>query len=133
MLEIALIGNRIRECRKNRRLSQEALAELMGVKFQSIHQWEAGKVTPRPHRITLLAEILHTSPEWIQFGIAKPSANNINEIKHTIENIQPQLHRSLKNGLDKLIKLGWIQQLKAEVTTELLADVIFEQIRSDIE
>ncbi len=34
------LGKRIREARRNARLSQEALAEHLGVSWMSVHRWE---------------------------------------------------------------------------------------------
>ena len=36
------IGKRIRELRRERNITQEKLAELLGVSFQSVSRWESG-------------------------------------------------------------------------------------------
>jgi transcriptional regulator with XRE-family HTH domain len=39
---------RLKEIRKKKGWSQERLARELGVSFQTIHRWEAGKFSPSP-------------------------------------------------------------------------------------
>jgi|LGVF01.1.fsa_nt_gb transcriptional regulator with XRE-family HTH domain len=55
------IGNRILTLRKNLNLSQESLAEQIGVSRQAISKWERGEATPDIYNTTALAEVFNLS------------------------------------------------------------------------
>ena len=68
--------NKIREHRKQRKWTQEALAQRLGVERSAVAKWESGKTSPRPR----------TSWRWQRFSVARwtrfwEEAGNIN-IKH---------------------------------------------------
>ena len=50
--------NPIREYRKKRRLSQEKLAEMVGVDRSNVAKWEAGVHKPRADMLLTLAGVL---------------------------------------------------------------------------
>lgn len=53
--------NRIKELRKNARLSQLELAELCGVHQTAVSQWEQGRTNPDTDMLMALSQIFHTS------------------------------------------------------------------------
>lgn len=55
------IGNKISELRKKNTLSQEKLAEKIGVTRQTISKWELGETSPDLKQANLLAKILKVS------------------------------------------------------------------------
>ena len=55
--------NKISEFRKNKKLSQTELAELMNVSQNTISQWEIGIRSPSIKSAIKLAEILDTTVE----------------------------------------------------------------------
>jgi len=59
-------GDRIRELRESKGLTQEELAKLLNTKRQTISKYEKGIVTNIPSdRLEEIAEILDSSPEYI--------------------------------------------------------------------
>ena len=64
------IGQRVRRMRLGRRLSQEALAELAGVRASTIARIEGGHRTPRPATIRQLAKALNVSQWSLMLGDA---------------------------------------------------------------
>lgn len=60
------VGERVREARERKGLSQRRLAELVGVREGSIGGWERGN-TPW-ERISELARVLEVHPEWLYSG-----------------------------------------------------------------
>lgn len=60
------MGNRIRELRKEKGLSQRELAKRVGVSFQSISFYENGKRTPKPEIWIKLANFFKVSVSYIQ-------------------------------------------------------------------
>ena len=55
------IGERIREARKAKKMTQEKLAELLAVSPQAVSTWEQGKFVPDPEHLTALAKTLGIS------------------------------------------------------------------------
>jgi transcriptional regulator with XRE-family HTH domain len=67
------IGSRLAQARKEAGLTQEQLAELVGVTPRSIQGYEAGKVVPYRH-LKRLEEITGKTPSWFLRNEAEPSA-----------------------------------------------------------
>lgn len=61
-------GEYLRKLRVENRLSQEQLAEKLGISRQSISKWEQGNATPDTENIVKLSEIYGVSAESILFG-----------------------------------------------------------------
>ncbi len=55
-------GEHVRHLRQLARLSQEQLAESLGVGQQTVSRWENGTATPRRATLPLLANLLGVSP-----------------------------------------------------------------------
>ena len=62
------VGSRIRECRKAMGLSQEALAELLYVKKNTICRYEKDEHDTPSSSIVALAKALHTTPNYLLMG-----------------------------------------------------------------
>jgi transcriptional regulator with XRE-family HTH domain len=73
------IGSRIARARKERGLTQEELASLIGVSARSIQGYEAGKVVPY-RRLTQLAEITNCEVGWILQGDVAATAGSDPEV-----------------------------------------------------
>lgn len=64
-------GDRIRIARKQRGLTQGALASLVGVNRATVTKWETGKTAPRVSEVNLLGVHLGVKPWWIAYGIGE--------------------------------------------------------------
>jgi len=62
------IGGRVAEARGAKGLSQERLAERLGVRLATVRAWEAGKSAPRGNRLHVLAGLLTVSMRWLLTG-----------------------------------------------------------------
>ena len=51
------IGKNIRHLRKQKKITQEQLAEMMSVSRQTISKWEAGEVIPELDKIVALSDL----------------------------------------------------------------------------
>lgn len=67
MSEVSL-GQRIRERRKQLKMSQSALSKAAGVSYSSISLWENDNTAPRGENLHKLARSLQCSPTWILYG-----------------------------------------------------------------
>ena len=52
------LGEKIKACRQNAGMSQEKVAELVGVSRQAVTKWEANQSAPNTENLFKLAEIL---------------------------------------------------------------------------
>ncbi|MCD8145122.1 MAG: helix-turn-helix domain-containing protein [Oscillospiraceae bacterium] len=59
------LGERIKEQRKSAGLSQEKLAELVGVSRQAVTKWETGQSAPSTENLFKLAEIFGTTADML--------------------------------------------------------------------
>ena len=64
------LGGRIREARRNAGLSQEKLAEQIGVSRQAVSKWESGASDPSTANLIALAKLYHTTVEEILRQVA---------------------------------------------------------------
>lgn len=59
------LSEKIAYCRKKAVLSQEALAEKLGVSRQAVSKWETGESVPELNKMAALAKTLNTSVDWL--------------------------------------------------------------------
>lgn len=59
------MGERLFNLRKNNGLSQEELAEKVGVSRQTVYKWEADKVQPTHDKIEMLCELFCVSANYL--------------------------------------------------------------------
>lgn len=58
-------SEKLQKLRKEKHLSQEALAEAIGVSRQSVSKWELGTATPDVDKIILLSDYLQVSTDYL--------------------------------------------------------------------
>ncbi len=61
MFNMNKIGRKISELRKRRNMTQMELADLMGISFQAVSNWERGNSMPDISKLPELAELLSVS------------------------------------------------------------------------
>ncbi len=59
---MADFGANLRKIRKEKKLTQRQLADLIGAKHNSVSNWETGINKPDPDTISLICGVLHVSP-----------------------------------------------------------------------
>ena len=59
------LSEKILYCRKRAGLSQEALAERLGVSRQAVSKWETGEALPETNKLSALAAELGVSVDWL--------------------------------------------------------------------
>lgn len=68
------LSENIRKFRRERKLTQEQLAEAMGVSVSAVYKWESNQSTPEIHLILEMADLFHTSTD-VLLGYAWQSSN----------------------------------------------------------
>ena len=67
------IGERIAKCRREKNLSQEYIAELLGVSRQAVSKWETNQTEPDTGNLIGLARIFGVSVEYLANGEEEPT------------------------------------------------------------
>ena len=67
------LAKRIAACRKQAGLSQEKLAERMGVSRQTISRWETGEARPDLEKFEQLCGVFSVSADTLLFGAQSPA------------------------------------------------------------
>lgn len=75
-----MIGQRIRELRKECGLSQSALASQLFVSQQAVGKWERDEATPNPETIVKMANIFGVSTDVLLGEIPRPSTSSPNGV-----------------------------------------------------
>jgi transcriptional regulator with XRE-family HTH domain len=68
------MGQRIKIARQRLNMTQDELAGALGVKYQSVSQWERGLGGPGPERIPALRRALKVTYAWLMEGTGAPPA-----------------------------------------------------------
>ena len=107
------LAEKILELRKRHGLSQEALAELLGVSRQAISKWENGDATPEIFKIRLIAETFDVTSDWLlsEEGFIDPirKLEKNNQGQDNKQAFSPDWVDHLPKSLGNLIrKFGWL-------------------------
>ena len=62
-------GEKLRQARKNCRLTQKELADAVGAKHNSISNWENGQNQPDAETIRRLCHALKVEPNYLEFAL----------------------------------------------------------------
>ncbi len=78
------LGNKLAEARKKQNLTQEQLAEQLGVTRQAVSRWESDAAYPETDKIVRMAQILEVSCDYLlQDGVdekGKPVASPVTRL-----------------------------------------------------
>lgn len=66
--EAATFGDRLAFARENQGLSQAQLAKRLGLKVDTVKNWEADRSEPRANKLQMLAAFLNVSMVWLMTG-----------------------------------------------------------------
>lgn len=115
MFSTVEVGKKIAKLRKENNMTQMELADLMGVSFQAVSNWERGNSMPDISKLPELADLFHVS---IDFLLGDASAANI------IKKVQEKLPLSVEEDLQDYVKVA--PMIKPNDTTDF-----FQQIEED--
>lgn len=68
MIDMKQMGERISRLRQEKKLTQIALAEKLGISSQAISKWERGQAFPDVSRLDELAELLEADVGYLLMG-----------------------------------------------------------------
>ena len=84
------LSDRIKNCRQSAGLSQEKVAELVGVSRQAVTKWETGQSAPSTEKLFRLAEILGTTVDFLLADEEKSSPTPAEQIYYLYKLEQEQ-------------------------------------------
>lgn len=94
------MGNRISKRRKELNMTQEQLAEAVGVSIQSVSCFENGKKAIRPENLSNLCDVLDVSTDYILRG--KKSSKELEGIFKKFESMSEDDYQMVENIVDRL-------------------------------
>ncbi len=59
------LNEKVYACRKEAGMSQETLAEMLGVSRQAVSKWETGEAEPEIRKLQQLAKVFHVTTDWL--------------------------------------------------------------------
>ena len=133
LFDMRKIGKRISELRRSKDITQTALADMMGISFQAVSNWERGESMPDISKLGDLSRIFGVSideilcnpraakiVEEISEG-EKPDDMTAEELAETAPIMTPaQAQENVEENLDK-ITLAQLAELAPFVSSESLA------------
>lgn len=117
------LGSRLKSLRKEKKLTQQQLADTVGVSKTSVIYWEKDENTPKHESLVLLSKALTTSPEWLLTGKGDeqaPKKIDLRESNVTFVNtplVQVPLLDYVQAGLFHEVGYDGINPLGASWTT----------------
>lgn len=95
------MGVRLAERRKQRKLTQEQLAEMASTTTQTISTAETGRKALRPENILKLCQALEISPDYLLLGTISDA--DIALLSEKVKQLTPGQYRHLEEIIDHYI------------------------------
>ena len=114
------LNEKIYECRKKAGLSQEALAEKVGVSRQAISKWEVGTAVPELSNVVALSEIFGVTTDWLLKEDDEQSEESAEKPEETQDSPAENGHTNAENmqWTGRFIKkYGWLSGVYVAVTS----------------
>ncbi len=102
---------KIYTCRKRMGLSQEALAELLGVSRQAVSKWETGDAEPELAKLRALAATFGVSTDWLlsEEDMSQPDPEPEQPPQNTLPQKSGDWLDKLPNTISTLLRrYGWL-------------------------
>lgn len=124
------LNEKIYWCRKRAGLSQESLAERIGVSRQSISKWETGEASPEISKLPLLASAFGVTADWLlsEEGVPEeePATDQAPEASVAPQPVSapawPGWVESLPGFIGRAIKqFGWLHGVRMAIGNALFA------------
>jgi transcriptional regulator with XRE-family HTH domain len=103
-IRLAAVGERIKQARQEAGLTQDELADLVGIGMRQIQYYEAGESDPY-RRINKIAEVTNTTAGWLLHGevpVSEPAADELAARLLAVEEGQERMEGLLRELLRRL-------------------------------
>lgn len=104
-----MFGDRLKELRNSKNLSQDDLGKILGVRKSSISNWETDKATPTYEILTKLAQYFNVTTDYL-LGLNQDDLNKIDKLNKAlreagmIDNNENLKEEEIKLALDQARK-----------------------------
>lgn len=113
------IGERIRELRKRKKMTQADVARKVGVSSPTITQWENNQTAPKGDNLLKVSQVLGCTPDWLISGKGHPNdihenaeaAPRLKGLVPVINEVQAGHWTDIKTGFDESDISEWIPTL----------------------
>ena len=82
---ICLFGDRLKELRKEKKITQPELANMLGVTFSTVSAWEVGKAQPSYEILTKLAQYFNVTTDYL-LGFTQDDMDRIEQLRIALKN-----------------------------------------------
>lgn len=137
------VGERIRRARERAGLNQSELARRLGIRPQSVQQWESELNQPKGHkRYEAIGKVLGVSPQWLEYGEdAKLPAIDVSLLQRLIEVVEaaetelgvettPAQRAQIVTDLYKVVTKDFTTQPKALEAAPAFAALLLQKLRA---
>lgn len=100
-----MIGNRIKELRKSKKMSQSELGKFIGVSQTTVTAWENGRAEPSSSYVAKLATFFNVSTDYL-LGRKTPDNNDI-DLDRAIDNAMSFDGKPVTEHDRKMMKQLW--------------------------
>jgi len=97
------VGDRIQNLRKTKGMSQEELADQVGVSRQAVSKWESEQATPDLDKVVIMSELFEVTTDYLLKGIEPVKTDD----HKTMADVVDQKILTEKNGKRAKTALKW--------------------------
>lgn len=116
------IADRIQSLRKQRGMSQEELADAVGVSRQAVSKWESEQATPDLDKVVIMSDIFEVTTDYLLKGIEPVTTPD----HKTMADVIDQKVLTKKNGTRAKTILKWVLiGAGAVITIDLISMIIY--------
>ena len=119
-------AQKLKEIRKNEGLSQEQLAEKIGVSRQAITKWETGKGMPDIENMLILAELFKTTlDELVSQAMPQNAARTPVYYSRTTYDVDKPMHFDIRIGMARslTVSTGEDEKLHVDLSSETMEHI----------
>lgn len=98
------VGKRLYERRKQLRMTQEELAERVGITAQTTSTAELGKKAMRADTIIRVCGALDISADYLLFGYV--STQDLSILSQKVSQLTPEQYRHLEDAIDSFVAIA---------------------------
>lgn len=88
---MATLGQRLRQARRGRRLTQQNVADAVGVTSAAVSQWELDQTQPSQHALGILSGLTGVSLNWLYFGEERAAIDHSAYETATVGRVVPSI------------------------------------------
>lgn len=116
------IDERIQELRKGKGLSQEQLAETLGVSRQAVSKWESGQSMPEVEKLIAMSNLFDVTIDYILKGETPPQP--VQDDKQRVMRIASQIVSAVATMLLLVAIIAAVQQSKYDIYGALVIESV---------